>query len=139
MARKRSRFPDVSTIISSDTRILGDVWFSGGLYVNGRIQGNITAEGGGPATLALDEQSWVEGDVRAPHLRLNGAVIGDVYASEHVELLAGARVSGTVYYRSLEMALGAEVNGQLVRTDVFATPGEPPGDETTPANPDLEA
>lgn len=47
-------------------------------------------------------------------LILNGTVVGDVYASERVELASQARVTGTVHYRLLEMAMGAEVNGQLV-------------------------
>ena len=37
--------------------------------------------------------------------------------SERVELATNARVSGTVYYRLLEMAMGAEVNGQLVHSE----------------------
>ncbi len=87
--------------------------------MDGNIQGNISADGEDPAVLTLDENSRVEGDVRAPKIRLNGEVVGDVYASVHAELLPKARVSGTLHYRSLEMALGAEVNGQLVHTEVF--------------------
>jgi len=34
-----------------------------------------------------------------------------------VELAPNAKVNGTVYYRLLEMAMGAEVNGQLVHTE----------------------
>jgi cytoskeletal protein CcmA (bactofilin family) len=138
MARARiSRFPKYSSVIGSNIRILGDIRFSGGLYVDGIIQGNVTAEGKGPAVLTLDENSRVEGDVRVPQLRLNGEVVGDVYASDHAELLPEARVSGTLYYRSLEMALGAEVNGQLVHTEEFGPegggqPATTTGDATAP-------
>ena len=34
-----------------------------------------------------------------------------------MELAANARVTGNVYYCLLEMAMGAEVNGNLLRTD----------------------
>ncbi len=120
MARRRmNQSPKYSSVIGSNIKILGNIVFSGGLYVDGSIQGNITADGEDPAVLALDENSRVEGDVRAPKIRLNGEVVGDVYTSVHAELLPEARVSGTLYYRSLEMALGAEVNGQLVHTEVF--------------------
>ena len=44
----------------------------------------------------------------------NGTVIGDVHALAHVELAAQARVHGNVYYSLIEMAMGAEVNGNLV-------------------------
>jgi cytoskeletal protein CcmA (bactofilin family) len=37
-----------------------------------------------------------------------------VHALSHVELAAQARVHGNVYYSLIEMAMGAEVNGNLV-------------------------
>ena len=64
--------------------------------------------------LTVSEKGRIEGDVRVPNLILNGAVQGDVYASERVELASHARVTGNVYYNLIEMAMGAEVNGNLV-------------------------
>ena len=69
------------------------------------------------STLTVSAQGAIEGDVRVDSLILNGSVVGDVYANERVELASEARVTGTVYYRMLEMAMGAEVNGKLVHTD----------------------
>ena len=69
------------------------------------------------STITVSEQGQVEGDVRVDSLILNGTIIGDVYANERVELASEARVTGTVYYRLLEMAMGAEVNGQLVHKE----------------------
>jgi len=120
MAQPRiKRYQKYSTVIGSNIKVLGNVIFSGGLYVDGEIQGEVAADSEGPAVLTLDENSVVEGDVRAPQILLNGEVSGNVYASEHAELLGKARISGNLYYRSLQMALGAEVNGQLVHTDEF--------------------
>ncbi len=126
-----SHSPKYSSVIGSNIKIFGNIVFTGGLYVDGSIQGNITADGDDPSVLTLDENSTVEGDVQAPKIRLNGEVVGDVYASAHAELLPKARVSGTLYYHSLEMALGAEVNGQLVHTEVFdgGTAAREPQDE----------
>ena len=62
----------------------------------------------------VSERGFIEGDVRVPRLLLNGKVNGDVYASERVELHRHARVNGNVYYNMLEMAMGAEINGNLV-------------------------
>jgi cytoskeletal protein CcmA (bactofilin family) len=44
-------------------------------------------------------------------------VIGDVYGTSRVELAPNAKVTGTVYYHLLEMAMGAEVNGRLVHSN----------------------
>ena len=87
----------------------------GFVYVqDGRIVGNVTAEAGSGAVAVVSENGCIEGDVHVPNLLLNGKVIGDVYASEKVELLKHAQVTGNVYYNLLEMAMGAEINGNLV-------------------------
>jgi cytoskeletal protein CcmA (bactofilin family) len=118
MARsKRFKAPKVSTVIGQGTQIIGDVEFSGGLHLDGKIRGKVTGDTDSGSTLTISEQGGVEGDVRVENLILNGAIVGDVYANERVELAANARVSGTVYYRLLEMAMGAEVNGQLVHSE----------------------
>jgi cytoskeletal protein CcmA (bactofilin family) len=44
-------------------------------------------------------------------------VIGPVHAVEYLELQAKAKVSGDVYYRALEIQLGATVEGVLVHQD----------------------
>ncbi len=114
MARKRFKAPKVSTVIGRGTVIRGDLEFEGGLHLDGRIIGNVSGIEGGEAAITVSEQGTIEGDVRVDVLILNGTVVGDVYASERVELASQAQVTGTVHYRLLEMAMGAEVNGQLV-------------------------
>lgn len=118
MARfKKFRAPKVATVVGTGTDITGDVTFSGGLHVDGSIHGNIMAEQDGRSALTLSEQGTIEGDITVPNIMLNGTVIGDVYASERVELAPKARVTGTVYYNLLEMNMGAEVNGQLIHSE----------------------
>ncbi len=118
MARvKRFKPPKVTTLIGHGTAITGDVVFAGGLHLDGKITGNVNGEPDTRSTLIVNEQGLVKGDVRVDNLVLNGSVIGDVYANERVELATNARVTGTVYYCLLEMAMGAEVNGKLVHTE----------------------
>ncbi len=114
---KRFKPPKVSTVVGQGTAISGDLAFSGGLHLDGRVTGNVSGEPDTRSTLTVSELGVIEGDVRVENLILNGTVIGDVYATERVELATNARVSGTVYYRLLEMAMGAEVNGKLVHTE----------------------
>ena len=111
---KKSASARIDTIIGQHTHLQGDVRFSGGLHVDGRITGNVVAESGTDAVLTVSELGRIEGEVRVPNLVLNGAVIGDVHASEHVELAPQAKVTGNLFYRLIEMAMGAEVNGNLV-------------------------
>jgi cytoskeletal protein CcmA (bactofilin family) len=104
----------IDTLIGQGTVIEGDLVFSGGLHVDGKIIGNVMAEEGSDAMLILSEFGSIEGEVKVPNMVLNGEIIGDVFGSERVELAAKSRVNGSVYYNLIEMAIGAEVNGGLV-------------------------
>jgi len=102
------------TLISSQTEISGDVHFSGGLHIDGTVRGAVVAEPDSKAVVRVSDHGVVEGEVRAPHVIINGRVDGDVYSSDHVELAANAIVNGTVHYQLIEMVMGAQVNGSLV-------------------------
>jgi cytoskeletal protein CcmA (bactofilin family) len=104
----------VDTIIGQQTRIEGDIHFSGGLHVDGSIKGSIVAEAGSESVLTISENGSIEGDVRVPILILNGTVSGDVRCDDRIELSPKAEVNGDVYYNLIEMAMGAAVNGSLV-------------------------
>ena len=104
----------IDTLIGQGTEINGDLVFSGGLHVDGKICGNVVAEEGSTAILILSEFGRIEGEVRVPNMVLNGEIIGDVYGSIRVELAPKSRIKGSVYYNLIEMAIGAEVNGGLV-------------------------
>lgn len=104
----------VDTLIGRQTEILGDIRFTGGLHVDGKIKGKVIASADKASALSVSENGMVEGDVRVPNVVLNGTVIGDVHASQKIAIAAKARVTGNVYYRIIEMESGAQVNGQLV-------------------------
>jgi cytoskeletal protein CcmA (bactofilin family) len=104
----------VDTLIGRQTESHGDVRFSGGLHVDGKVVGKVIALSDKNATLSVSEAGTVEGDVRAPTIVLNGQVSGDVHASEHISLGSKARVTGNVYYGIIEMTGGAKINGQMV-------------------------
>ncbi len=120
--KEKHKATKVDTLIGRNTEIRGDVLFSGGLHIDGSIKGNVIAESGSESLLTLSEFGTVEGEVRVPHVILNGSVVGDVHASDSIELATQASVSGNVYYSMIEMAMGAEVNGQLVRRTEAETP-----------------
>ncbi|HTT09061.1 MAG TPA: polymer-forming cytoskeletal protein [Gammaproteobacteria bacterium] len=112
--RKKKRHTRIDSLIGQHSHVSGDVRFSGGLHVDGRLKGNVTAEDEESSVLTLSDRGTIEGDVKVPYVVLNGTVVGDVYARQHIELAANARVEGNVYYNLIEMAVGSTVNGQLV-------------------------
>lgn len=111
---KKSRQPAIGTLVGAETRVHGDIDFTGGCHIDGHVIGNVASVADERAMLSISERGSVEGTVTVPHLLLNGTVKGDVRATERVELGPRARVIGNVQYRLIEMAVGAEVNGKLV-------------------------
>jgi cytoskeletal protein CcmA (bactofilin family) len=104
----------IDTLVGADTRIEGDLSFSGGLRVDGAIRGDVTEQNGNPSTLILSEHGKIEGGVTAAKIVLNGKVVGTVKASHFIELQTKARITGDLHYKSLEMHTGAVIEGKLV-------------------------
>lgn len=116
MFRKPASKPQnrIDSLIGAGTRIEGNVSFTGGLRVDGEVAGNVTAAAGQPSTLVVSEKARIDGEIRVSHLVVNGTINGPVFAVEFLELQSRSRVNGDVHYSSLEMQLGAVVEGRLV-------------------------
>ncbi|MHB8535867.1 MAG: bactofilin family protein [Sulfuricaulis sp.] len=110
----------IDTLIGVKSELKGDIVFTGGLRVDGKIRGNITAKGDGTSTLVLSEHAVVTGNVTVPHIVTNGSIKGNVRAAERIELQPKAEITGDVFYKVIEMALGAAINGNLVREPMEA-------------------
>jgi cytoskeletal protein CcmA (bactofilin family) len=112
----------IDSLIGDGTTVEGNVIFNGGLRIDGRVKGNVLAGDEQPSTLVLSERARVEGEIRVSHAVVNGTVIGPVYASEYVELQPKCNVTGDVHYRTLEIQLGAVVQGRLVHQEEAQAP-----------------
>jgi cytoskeletal protein CcmA (bactofilin family) len=115
--KKRAPQKRIDSLIGAGTTVEGDVTFSGGLRVDGTIRGRVTTAEDQAATLVLSEQARIDGEVRVSHVVINGAVNGPVTANDYLELQAKARVNGDVTYRTLEMHVGAIVQGKLAHAE----------------------
>jgi cytoskeletal protein CcmA (bactofilin family) len=124
----------IDTLIGAGTRINGDVEFSGGLHLDGYINGNVRGEPNAEATLSVSEQGGIEGSVSASNVILNGIVKGDIDATLRVELGEKARVLGNVQYSAIETAVGAQINGKLIHR---ASPKQAEGDAVPTGKPQL--
>lgn len=113
--KKNKSTSRIDTLIGRHTHIKGDISFSGGLRIDGSVAGNVNATADDTSLLTLSDHGSIEGEVRVPNIIINGEVNGNVYASQYVELAPKARINGNLYYRMLEMAMGSEVNGHLIR------------------------
>ena len=110
----------IDSLIGAGTTIEGNLNFSGGLRIDGQVNGNVVAAQGKPSTLVLSEHARVNGEVNVTHLVINGSISGPVFASEYMELQSTARVTGDVHYATLEIQLGAIVDGRLIHSNTAA-------------------
>ena len=116
--KTRPKSGAADTLITVDTKITGDISFSGVLFVDGYIKGNVIANESNHSLLTVGAQGHIEGEVKVPQVIIYGYVNGDVHATENLNLQKDSRVEGNVYYNLLEMAMGASVNGKLVKKDM---------------------
>jgi cytoskeletal protein CcmA (bactofilin family) len=107
----------IDSLIGAGTSIDGNLNFTGGLRIDGQINGNVVAAPGKPSTLVLSEHAQVNGEVNVTHLVINGSISGSVFASEYMELQSKARINGDVHYSTLEIQLGAVVDGRLIHSN----------------------
>ena len=114
----------IDSLIGAGTKLEGDILFSGGLRVDGEVRGNVTATGDESSTLVISEHARIEGEITVSHLVVNGTVIGPLHSSGFLELQPKARVTGDVEYNTIEMHLGAVVQGRLIHQGLAAKPVE---------------
>lgn len=114
--RKRNKsieMTKLSSLVADNLEIVGDVLFSGGLRVDGKIEGNVLGKDGERSLLVLSEKGAIVGRVRAYDAVINGKISGDLEVEHFLELQANAHVSGNIIYRQIQMECGAAIDGQL--------------------------
>ncbi len=107
----------LSALVGTAVTVAGDIHFSGGLRIDGRVNGNVVSEPGEKGLLVLSDKGTITGNVRVHDAVVNGTVEGDLEVLHFLELQAGARVTGSINYCQLKMECGATVDGKLLRLD----------------------
>jgi len=83
---------DLTAFIDEGSEIEGKYTFKGTVMLNGKFSGEINSSD----SLIIGEKGVVNATVRAGVVLINGEVIGNVFATERVELRGTARVYGDV-------------------------------------------
>lgn len=116
--KKKTKFSShIDTLIGSNTQIKGDISFTGGLRIDGCINGNVIAEDEEHSTLVLSNAGQINGKIQVANVIINGIVSGPIMATKYLELQSNAQIHGDVYYEVIEVQLGASVDGKMIRSD----------------------
>jgi cytoskeletal protein CcmA (bactofilin family) len=116
--------PAIRSLVGEGTVVQGLLRFSGGLRIDGEVQGDVVASADDTSILVISEKARVVGTVKAGHVIINGTVIGPVESTHLLELQPKARIEGEVRYESLEMHQGASIDGALQRMSGGALSGQ---------------
>jgi len=104
------------TVIGAGVQFRGDIVAPGAVMLSGSVQGD--GDVGGMLTIARDAH-W-EGQVRARSGVLAGRLTGSIVVADRLEVGANAVIKGSVSAKSLAIARGAVIEG-----DILVTSGEP--------------
>ena len=98
----------VGAFLDDGSQIEGKYTCTGTVMLDAKLRGEITAKD----TLVIGEHAVVEASVRAAILVVHGKLVGNVVATERVEMRSGARVTGDVEAPVIVMEAGATHDGR---------------------------
>lgn len=97
------------TVIAPGASFHGDVIVPGSLMLSGTVRG----EGDVGGTLTISRDALWEGKVRCSAAVIAGTMDGTIEVSGALEVGQSARVKGTITARTLAIASGATIEGDL--------------------------
>ena len=113
---KNSKIDKIDTLIGNSAEIEGNIIFSGGLRIDGKVNGSVYGKKDS-STLIVSENASINGEINVTSAFIDGSVVGSVFASEYLELKSKANIMGDVNYASMEIHLGAIISGSLIHNE----------------------
>tara|TARA_B110000091_G_C13514247_1_gene349713 strand:- start:44 stop:424 length:381 start_codon:yes stop_codon:yes gene_type:complete len=103
----------INTLIGTDISIIGDIFYKGIVHVEASVEGSLVAHKDKDSKLFINKSSVIKGSIEGTDVAINGTVYGNVYVHNLLQLGSDAFVKGNIYYKSIEMEVGAKIDGRL--------------------------
>jgi len=94
--------------LSSDVEIKGSIKFDGDLFIDGKVDGEITS----PGNLTLGEHAEVHGEIKTKSIVVAGNAQANITVEDRCELKAGSRLTGDLKSARLIIEDGATFIGK---------------------------
>jgi cytoskeletal protein CcmA (bactofilin family) len=119
---------ELDGFIDEGTEFLGELRFRNVFRVDGRVRGRIVSDN----TLIIGERGEVEAEIDCGTVSIKGCAKGQIHGRQRIELLAGARVTGTLTTPVLTVEEGSLFQGDCdMHAGTDAGAGKPaPADAT---------
>lgn len=110
---------EIAGTVNGNINVMGDVAVSGNvlgeitcnniLIKTGRIKADINAKG----NVTIIATSTIEGNIIGNKIDIEGKVIGEIKASDEVQLTCDASVKGNITAKAIAIGMGAELDGNI--------------------------
>ena len=107
-----------STLIEVGTLIKGEIIFDNELFIMGEVEGDLNSDSD-LAKLIVSKTGKVQGEIRVPNVVINGTIVGNVRASENLEISGTAKIFGDLHYSTIEVKGGSLITGRLVAEPIM--------------------
>ena len=97
----------ISSILSPEVEITGDVKVSGSILIYGKILGKLESKG----TVRTAKGSYIKGNIFAKDAQVSGKVDGDLAVNDKVTLGNSAYLTGNLNAKVLVIEEGAQFDG----------------------------
>ena len=94
---------EMTTVIGKETKFTGTIDLKGGLRVDGVVKGKIISTD----EVTVGSSGLVEAQIEARSAVIAGKMVGDIHATERIELQANCDVEGDLRTKSLVIEQGA--------------------------------
>ena len=100
---------DSGTVIGEGMTVKGDLRGAGPVVVLGRFEGDIAVDG----TITVGEGGYVDANISASTIVIDGVVRGNLSADTNVEIGATGSLTGSVKSAALSTSIGATVKSEI--------------------------
>lgn len=113
----RKALQSIGSVLGAATRLEGTLHVDESVRIDGKLEGNLEQADGNSRWIIIGPCGEIHGDIRAQNISIAGKVIGNIIASESIELIDGCEVRGNITHKSITVEPGASVHGQLIARD----------------------
>lgn len=97
-----------TTVLGNETSFKGIMKFKDSLKIDGYFEGSIESSG----SLYIEKDAEVRAHIKVGTIIVGGKVIGNIEASERLEMLDNGKVFGNIKTPNLKVAEGVEIDGE---------------------------